>query len=101
MPRGSSRRDPVKPQTSGTRVRIALGVLLITAIASMNSYAVRELLVVLLLLAVVVLTIFAISVGLILCQEGLVRTIHWTRTGVTRFAAIVRLIPEAPEAGKK
>ena len=51
MPRGSSRRDPVKPQTSGTRVRITLGVLLITAIASMNSYAVRELLLVLVLLA--------------------------------------------------
>jgi hypothetical protein len=67
----------------------------------MHGYLVRELLVVLLLLAVVVLALFAISVALILCQEGLVRAIHWTRTGVTRFAAIVRLIPEAPEAGKK
>lgn len=101
MPRGSSRRDPVKPHTSRTRIRITLGALFITAMAAMNYCAVRELLLVLVLLAGATLVIFGFSVILILIQEGLLWTSLWTRTGVLRIVAFARLSPEAPGSGKK
>lgn len=62
---------------------------------------VREILVVLLLLAVATLTILTFSVALILSQEGLLWAILWTKTGVTRLARFARLSPETPSFAEK
>jgi hypothetical protein len=78
-----------------------LALLLVTAIAPMKYYMVREILVVLLLLAVATLTILTFSVALILSQEGLLWAILCAKTGVTRFARFARLSPEAPDLAKK
>ncbi len=78
-----------------------LAFLLVTAIAPMKYYMLREFLVVLLLLAIATLTILTFSVALILSQEGLLWAILWTKTGVTRFARFARLNPEPPDLAKK
>ena len=66
----------------------------------MNYYLVREILVVLALLAAASLTLLAVSVALLLSQEGLIWAVLWTKTGVTRIARFARLIPEAPDLAK-
>ncbi len=74
----------------GPGVRIMLALLLATAIASLKYYMVREILVVLLLLAVATLTILTFSVALILSQEGLLWAILWTK-GLTASKKLERL----------
>jgi hypothetical protein len=86
-------------QRSRTRVRIILALSFFTA--AIKYYIVREILVVLLLPAVAMLTILALSVVLILSQEGLLRAISCMKSGVTRFALLAGLSSEAPNLAKE
>jgi|HubBroStandDraft_6_1064221.scaffolds.fasta_scaffold00321_5 hypothetical protein len=67
----------------------------------MKYYMVREVLVVLLLLAVATMTILTFSIALILSQEGLLWTFSWVKSGVTRIALFAGLSSEASNLAKK
>jgi hypothetical protein len=69
--------------------------------ASTKFYTLREILVVVLLLAIATLTILAFSVALILCREGMVWAILWTKSGFARFARLAGLRPGAPNLVKE
>jgi hypothetical protein len=96
-----SHQDRIGAQRSRIRVRIILASSFVTAIAALKYYAVRELLVVLLLPAVAMLTILTFSIALILSQEGLLWAILWMKSGVTRFALLGGLTSETPNLAKK
>jgi len=101
MLRRRSHQLRIGTQRSRTRVRITLALSFVTAIAAMKYYMVREVLVVLLLPAVAMLTVLALSVALILSQEGLLWAISWMKRGVTRIALLAGLSSEASNLAKK
>jgi hypothetical protein len=99
MQQGSSifgRRNHGDNRERTLRTAICILAAIFAAPAAMKSYMVREILVVLLLLAIATVAIVIFSVALILCYEGLAWAIHSTRTGVTRLAGLAGLSPEAP-----
>jgi hypothetical protein len=70
-------------------VRIVLALLLLAAIKfALRLYVVQEVLVVLLLVAITMMTALVFAVAFVLFQEGIRRTVLWTRTSVVPPAAL-------------
>jgi len=84
-----SYRESTRKQECRIRARTMLALLFVAAMGfAMKLYLVQEILVVLLLLAVSTVTIFILAAAFILFQEGIRRTVLWTKAGVARLVGL-------------
>jgi hypothetical protein len=83
----TSQRESVGNHRWRIGVRIMLAALLVAACRfAARRYVVQETLVVLFLVAVSTGTILVLAAAFILIQEGIRRTIQWTKIGLVRLA---------------
>jgi uncharacterized membrane protein len=85
MPGKKSHRKSIRKQRWRIGVRIMPPILLVAVLRSAAKlYIVREFLAVLFLVAVSTGTILVLAVAFLLFQEGIQRTVQWTKIGLVR-----------------
>jgi hypothetical protein len=82
-----SNRESIGKQASRIGVQIILVLLLVVAMRYVTKlYVVQEILVVLFAVAVSTVAILVLAVVFLLFQEGIRRTVSWTKLGLIRLA---------------